>query len=327
MTSTEPSVQPVYAVFGDEPFLRRQAIRRIINLALGDDPGSMGPTRIDGETAELADALDELRTLGLLGEQRVVIVEPADPFITRYRKQLEAYCAAPTGGGCLILVCNSLPKSTRLYKAVATSGEVIECRAPRAQQIPAWIVPRGRDAYGKVIDRAAAARLRELVGNDLGMLDSELGKLAAYVGARNQISIADVEALVGLHREETVFRVTDAMAAGDVDGALRAWEQVLATDRAAPMRAIGGLASGIRRLLEAKQAVAAGTPVRSLVPRLGYDPAVLSRRLEGVTVEHLQEQLCDLYETDLATKTGLADVARAVETFIVKHSVSPRSTA
>ncbi|MHC4234266.1 MAG: DNA polymerase III subunit delta, partial [Planctomycetota bacterium] len=249
------------------------------------------------------------------------------PFITRYRKQLEAYCAAPTGGGCLILVCNSLPRNTRLYRAIAASGEVIECRPPGPQQVGSWIVQRGRDACGKQVDRAAAARLRELVGNDLGTLDNELGKLAAYVGARGQIGVADVDALVGQHREETVFRVTDAMAAGNAAGALHAWEQVLATDRAAPMRAIGGLASGIRRLLEAKQAVAAGTPVRALVPRFGRDPGLLARRLDSVTIEHLKEQLCDLYETDLATKTGLADVDRAVETFVVKHTASPGAVA
>ena len=325
MTATQPSLQPVYAVYGSEAFLKREAVRRIVNLVLAGEPASLGPTRIDGETAELADALDELRTLSLLGGRRLVIVEPADPFITRYRKQLEAYCAAPTTNGCLILVCNSLPKNTRLYKAVATSGEVIECRPLRTQQVVSWIIPRGRDAYGKLVDRASAARLRELAGNDLGMLDGELGKLAAFVGTRDQIGVADVEALVGLHREETVFRVTDAMAAGDVEGAFQAWEQVLATDRAAPMRAIGGLASGIRRLLEAKQAVAGGTPIRSLAPQFGGDPGALAQRLEAVTVERLQQQLCELYETDLATKTGLADVGRAVETFIVKHTLPRRS--
>jgi len=327
MTSTKPSLRPVYAVFGAEQFLKRQALRRIVNLALGDDPGAMGPTRIDGETAELADALDELRTLGLLGDRRVVIVESADEFISKYRKPLETYCAKPTGDGCLILLCNSLPRNTRLRRAITESGEVIECRPLAPGQVGRWIVRRCRDASGKVIEAAAAERLRELAGNDLGMLASELDKLAAYVGGREQIAVADVEVLVGHHREETVFRVTDAMSAGDAAGALQAWEQVLATDRAAPARAIGGLAYVIRRLLDAKEAVAAGTPVSKVAPRMRQDANVLARRLKNVTVEQLQRQLCELYDTDLAAKTGMAKVERAIETFIVKHTAAGRPAA
>lgn len=326
MSPSEPAVHPVYAVFGHEQFLKRQAVERIVARALRDEPEAMGPTRIDGETAELADALDELQTLSLLGGLRVVIVDQADGFITRYRKQLEAYCAAPTDSGCLILVCRSLPRNTRLHKAIAASGEVIECTALRGPAVAAWIVRRGREAYDKTLDRTATAQLRELVGDDLEALDNELGKLAIYVGARDQITAADVEALTGHHREEAVFRVTDAMSAGDVPGALRAWEQVLATDQAAPMRAIGGLAFGIRRLLEAKQAIATGGSVASVASRSGINPAMLTRRLEGVTVERLQQQLTDLYDADLATKTGLGDVGSAVESFIIKHTV-PQSRA
>ena len=82
--------------------------------------------------------------------------------------------------------------------------------------------------------------LREHVGDAPGLLDAELGKLAIYVGERVEITAADIAALTGRHREEKVFAVTDAMSSGDTQTALRQWEQVLATDRAAPARAIAG---------------------------------------------------------------------------------------
>jgi DNA polymerase-3 subunit delta len=254
----------------------------------------------------------------------VVIVEQADDFISRYRKQLEEYCNKPSESGCLILVCRSLPRNTRLYKIITACGEVIECAALRGQAVVAWIGQRSREAYGKALDRNAAAQLRELVGSDLESLNNELGKLAVYVGARDRIEPADIEALVGHHREEAVFRVTDAMAAGDVAEALRAWEHVLATDQAAPMRAIGGLAFGIRRLLEAKEAVAAGESIGAVARRLGTNPSILARRLEGAAIEELKQQLSELYEADLATKTGLAEVGPAVESFIIKHTTTHR---
>ncbi len=323
---SQPSIKPVYALVGQEAFLKRQAIERIVKQALREDPDSLGPTTIDGESAELADALDELQTLSLLGGMRVVIVESADAFITRYRKQLEAYCASPSDSACLILLCKSMPRNTRLYKAVVASGEVVECAAVRPQQVGPWIVQRARGAYSKLLDNAAAARLYDLVGNGLEALDNELSKLSVYVGSREQIGIEDIEALVGQHREEAVFRVTDAMAAGDVEAALRAWEHVLATDRAAPVRAIGGLASAVRRLLEAKQAQASGESLQSMVNRrLAPNAAMLARRLDSVSAEELKRQLCDLCDADLASKTGLGDIASAIETYVVKHT-RPRAS-
>ncbi len=320
MNSAGSSSPPVCAVFGDEPFLKRQAVERVVSRALRDDPESMGPTRLDGESAELADALDELQTLSLLGGPRVVIVEEADAFITRYRKQLEQYCAKPAEGACLILVCKSLPRNTRLHKQIAASGEVMDCPVPKGQRVTSWIRQRCKECYAKDIVAEAVARLRDLIGNGLEALDSELAKLAVYVGARSRIELEDVETLVGLHREEAVFRVTDAMSAGDAAGALRAWEHVLVTDRAAPMRAIGGLASGIRRLLEAKQTIEAGASPDALVPRFEPAKSLFLRRLKATSAGRLKEQLTDLLQADLDTKTGLSDAAHAVEAFIVKHT-------
>jgi len=326
MTVKQPVIQAVYALVGEESFSRRQAVERIVNRATREDPGFLGATRVEGTTAELADVLDELQTLALLGGRRVVIVDSADPFISQYRKQLEAYCGKPSQTGCLVLLCKSLPRNTRMYRIVAERGEIIDCSPLKPRQIIPWIVQRGRDGYGKAVDAAAAGRLRELVGGDLAALDNELAKLAVYVGQREQVTGADVNALVGQHREEIVFRVTDAMSEGDAEAALKAWEQVLATDRAAPARAVAGLAWGVRRLLEAKEAVGRGESLEALAGRSGPPPAVLNRRLQGVSAEALKTQLCELCEADLKTKTGRGDIGSVIETFIVRHT-RPRGRA
>jgi DNA polymerase-3 subunit delta len=164
--------------------------------------------------------------------------------------------------------------------------------------------------------------LRELSGDNLGVLDSELAKLALYVGGRQTIEPADIEALVGNNREENVFAVLDAMAAGDAGRALQYWEQVLATDRAAPGRAIGGLAWGVRRLLQAKHALAAGASLAQLARQFFTDPALLKRRLDRVSVEQLERRLTDLLQADLDAKTGFSRVDSSVEKFIVMHTVA-----
>lgn len=322
MAEHQTELKNVYAVCGADEFLKRQAIERLSGAvsALGG-----GATRYDGDGADVAAILDDVRTYSLLGDRRMVIVEEADSFITKYRTTLEKYCSAPSDSGTLVLCCRSMPANTRLYKIIAQSGEVVRCEPLKGTAVNEWIAQHCRNAYGKQVDSQAAWLLRDLVGTDLDALDAELSKLAVFVSDRPRITVDDIQALVGRHREEDVFGVIDAMMSGETAKALAQWEQVLATDRAAPARAIGGLAWGIRRLLELKIQADAGTSLQILSRQAFTSPDVLRRRLDRVTVASLQVQLSHLLEADLGSKTGLGSVPSAVERFIVRHSTqAPR---
>lgn len=322
MQTAAPAVHPVYALVGASRFLRNQALSQLLT-ALTDETDALGPARFDGVRAVLAEVLDEVRTPSLLGDRRVVIVDEADPFIKENRSRLEAYASSPSDTGTLILLCNTLPRSTRLGKIIEKTGAVVRCDVPKGAALLTWIVSRARTVYGKRLNQMGARLLRDHVGDELGSLDAELSKLTAYVGSRDEIVADDVDTVTGCHRSQKVFAVTDALSACDATEALKCWEQVLATDRAAPGRAIGGLAWGVGRLLGARRDFEAGVNVRALAGGMYMDPETLRRRLERVTVEELEGQQHDLLAVDLAVKTGAATIERAVERFIVKHTISP----
>ncbi len=314
----QDAIPPVAAVTGSESFLVREAVRELIARALGPQPDAMALTDLEGDRAVAAEVLDELRTLPFLGERRVVLVRGADGFISDARQLLEKYVEAPSPTGVLILACKSLPANTRLYKLINQHGTVIKCEAPRGRAIVQWIAARARDGHGKSIEPAAAARLRELTGDDLGLLDAELEKLAIFALERRQISLSDVQSLVGMQREETVFGIVDAMLTGDLAGGLRLWSQVWATDRAAPARAIGGLAWALRQMIQAKASLAAGAPAYEVARRAFTDPERLQARLRAFSIEALEVLLCDLRDADLAAKTGGGSVRDAIERLIVR---------
>lgn len=318
MPAPSAVVHPVYAVVGQDFFLRNEALANILRT-VAPQMDTLGPTRVDGENASLADLLDEVRTPSLLGGRRVVIVDDADDCITANRAALERYCAHPASGGCLIFLCDTLPKTTRLYKIITAGGAVIACEPLKGRAVVSWIVRRAKEAYGKRVNDTAAQMLKEHVGDALGGIDTELAKLAAYVGDRPEITPKDIDAATGEHREEKVFAVLDAIADGDAASALQAWEQVWATDRAAPGRAIAGLAWSVRRLLEVRREWERGADLGGLGRRIFTDPETLRRRLERTSVDQLREQQRDLLAADLAAKTGLSTVDVAVERFIIKH--------
>ena len=92
--------QPVNVVFGDESFLKRHVLSNLKKQALGTSDADFSLTVFEGKQAELADVLDELSTMAMFGgSSRLVLIEEADDFVSRYRPELEDYVGAPRPTG------------------------------------------------------------------------------------------------------------------------------------------------------------------------------------------------------------------------------------
>ena len=280
------------------------------------------PSFVNGDQVDLADVLDELRTPSLLCAGRVVVVDDADDFISDNRAALEKYCSAPSSTGYLVFSCDALAKNTRLFRVINDRGGIVPCDPPRGRTLFQWLTRRAETFHGKRLAESAAAKLVSLLGESIGVLDTELAKLAAYLGERNEITTGDVDTLTGHSREQAVFAVADALQAGDPTKALASWQQVLATDRAAPGRAIGGLAWKLRSYLEAQRDWEDGVSVHELARRLFLDPSLAEQRLRRTDSRKLERQQADLLSSDLATKTGLSNLETTIESWIVKHSAT-----
>lgn len=215
------ALKPVYAVFGDDAFLRRETLHEIARAALpGGDDDELSVARFPGESAGLADVLDELRTLPFFSKRRLVIVEGADPFVTAHRKELETYVEQPSTSGVFVLSVKAWPSSTKLAKLIEKAGLAVECKGPQDRMLTPWLVHVAKTRYQAQLDPGAAELLLELVGPEVGLLVAEVEKLAVYVGPKGKIHRDDVARMVGAGRIETVWKMLDAATTGRGDLAL-----------------------------------------------------------------------------------------------------------
>src|ERR1700688_4035441 len=95
-------IGPLYVFFGDEAFLKRQAMDALRSRALGPDADEQAVSAHAGESATFAAVYDELQTVPFFAPRRVVVVQDADPFVTRYRPQLEKSVANLPASGVLV---------------------------------------------------------------------------------------------------------------------------------------------------------------------------------------------------------------------------------
>src|SRR5215218_6526591 len=114
LSAKETKRLPVYALVGDEDFLKRQAREKIVATAIGDEDSDFAVGVYQGDKLDFSTARNELETLPFLAPCRVLIVEGADAFVTDNRQALEAYVAKPSSVGMLVLDVETFPENTKL---------------------------------------------------------------------------------------------------------------------------------------------------------------------------------------------------------------------
>src|SRR5947209_19266269 len=97
----KPKRQPVYVLFGDEDFLKRRVLAALLPALVGESDPDLAVSTYTGDKAEFSTVRNELDTLPFLSERRIIVIDQADPFVTRNRAALEKYVAAPSESGVL----------------------------------------------------------------------------------------------------------------------------------------------------------------------------------------------------------------------------------
>jgi len=280
--------QPVCAVFGDEPFLRRQAIVCLRAAVLGGGDGDFSLSTVEGRGATFRDVHEVLSTVAMFGGgQRLVVVEEADDFVTRYRPQLEDYVGRPSRSGVLVLDLASLPSNTRLYKSIAAAGLLIDGGTPAPARLCKWLAGWAKQRHHVQLSQAAAEMLVELVGPELGLLDQELARLALLVGDDQKIAPELVSRSVGGWRAKTTWEMLDAALDGNVREAMLQVDRLLAAGEQ-PLGLLGQISTSLRRFAAATRLVIQAEDVRQ---RINVRQALEQAGIRSFVLQKAERQL------------------------------------
>lgn len=311
----------VIALVGDERALKISAIELILKNVLPDEDDS--PTRFVGKDTEVKTVRDELRTVSMWGDRRVVIVDEAEEFVSENRPALEKYAASPAKKSLLILDVKSMPKSTRLYKAILKTGLIVECTELKGAALTRWIQDAATTQFEKKIGKEAVQLMVELVGSNLALLGQELSKVASYVGDLPEIDVEAVRRLVGGWKAETTWAMTDAVRDGRLGEALSHLDKLLGSGES-PFRIVGGVSYVFRKMAVATEIARQGLPLNAALRKAGVFPhdtdgaARYLRRIGRPKAEQISNWLL---ETDAALKGGIRISERTqVEMLLVKLS-------
>jgi DNA polymerase-3 subunit delta len=263
-------IPPIAVLHGGERHLKHAVLEALRARVLGET-GDIGFTRFGGKETDALTVFDELRTISMWGDRRLVLVDDAEDFVSKNRTSLEKYLDKPARKSVLLLDVKTWPKTTRLAKLVAKMGLEVECKELSAGDLTRWLCEAAQEQHGKQLSRDAASLMVQLAGTDLGLLDSELAKLAAYVGESGRIEVDAVRTLVGGWKAETTWTMLDALRDGRINTALGCLDKLLIAGEA-PQRILGGIQFVFRRLAQATQIASRGVPLKNALRQAGVFP-------------------------------------------------------
>jgi DNA polymerase-3 subunit delta len=164
-------------------------------------------------------------------------------------------------GNHLILTAETVDRRKRLFKAVSTVGRILTFAKikgeARQQQAVMEMAAGPLGERGKRLSSGAWAALGQKTGFSLRESLGAIEKLITYSAEKAVIEAADVEAVIGRTKEDTVFDLTGALTGRNLATALRAARDLL-DQGVPPLRIMAMITREIRFLLHAKLLIASG---------------------------------------------------------------------
>lgn len=328
LANLSPSMR-IVVLCGKESFFISEGTR-LLAEALRNAFGEIDQFTFDGVTAGLSDVLDELRTYALIRRHKLVILDHADKFLAGEgrRRALEAYARNPTAEASLLMRAEAWRPGT-FDKLVAKVGVKIKCDPLPDVEAVRWCVAQCPRRHGRKIERPAAALLVEQLGSGLARLDSELAKLAAFIGQRQVIRRGEVVEMVGYSRQEKAWQLQSAVVGGVPGEAVAKVRELLEVSRLSEQLVIWAIGDLLRRLHTAAQLLREGVGSQAVAQQLrlfgptGNRMIDIARRCD---LNRIAQLLQLVVRTDMRSKTGFGRADRNLEalTLLVTDTISCR---
>jgi DNA polymerase-3 subunit delta len=308
----------VYLLEGDEPFLKDEAVRELIDAHIDPATRDFNLDFLRGSDVEPETLISICHTPPMMAEWRMVVVQDAHALAAnaRMRAALETLISKKVPGLALLLLAQ-LPERGRakLWDTVARAATVLRFPRTALEELPDWLVARA-EMEGLTLEPAAARALASAIGSELGVLARELDKLRDYVGERTRITRADVESLVGHVPRVNRWDWIDTVGDRKLDHARRELPTLLDTGETAVGLVIA-LGTHLLRL-----GIAAAGGERALGDALPPHQRWLAKRLvtqaRAWTSSAIDDALDDLLRADRLLKSAPLSDRQVLEELLLR---------
>lgn len=299
-----------FFLYGDAVRLRDEAAGRIVDAALDPSTRDFNLDRFDGSQVEAGELAAALSMPPMMGGRRAVVVSEAQKLTPTARKTVLASVEDPPPDLTLVVMA-SIPDRSRasFYRTLKKKARALEWSAPKEQELPGWLIRRARERHDLELAADAAQALASAVGEDLGVLEAELEKLAASA-PEGRVELDSVRALVPRVRGVDRWKWLDRVAERRYGDALAEVDRLLAEPSESAVGLLIGMVDqhlymGVA--LEGGRSRVADALAAAGKPYLKWKAKIYARQARSWTRPELERALGLMRRADRQAKSGVGD--------------------
>jgi DNA polymerase III subunit delta len=294
-----------YLVKGDDASLVAQAVRTLLAELVGERDQALVVEEVGGapgDDVNVGALVDACLTPPFLIDRRVVVLRDAGRLLTADVPRLIEVAEDPLPSTILVLVAGGGTIPAPLAKAVTASGRVIDVTTGRPADRKSWLSEHLRSAPVK-LEPKAVQLLGEHVGEDLGRVEGLLSALAAAYGEGARISTEELAPYLGEAGNVPRYELTDAIARGEVAGALSVLHRMLDAGGLVPIQITATLHGQFAQMLAIDGANATGEhEVTELIGVKGFPAKKLLEQTHRLGNARIAQGINWLAQCDLDLK-------------------------
>jgi DNA polymerase-3 subunit delta len=299
---------------GEETFLIAEAAARQLERWREPLVSDFGDEVLDSASVSAERLRDAILQAPFLDPHRVVAVRGLAP--RRSEALAAALAEVPETTRLLISVSGRLAPANRLLKAFAAmpGARVEEKQRLRGRNLNDWVFQQARSLG---LPTQVAAMVLRSTPADLGVLDSELRKLAAYAASGGELDTSTVNELLVGGRQEEIFRLTDLILPRPSAEAWPVLDSLLQRD--GPTLIAYRVARHLSLVLEVRSHQERGESLSQVQAGLREHPFVVQKAYDSArltTAERLEQGLRALLEYEWEVKSGQIDAQLGLETVL-----------
>ncbi len=206
---------PVYFLMGEEPYFIDQIAHYIDKNVLDESQKEFDQTVVYGRDIDVPTLIATARRYPMMSPSQVVIVKEAQDM--KKIEDLEKYIANPQPSTILVIEYKykKVDKRKAFYKTIKKNAVILESDKLYDNKVPGWI-EEYVGQHGYKIGPKASLLISDSLGNDLGKIANEIGKIFISLPKGQAITEDIIENNIGISKDFNIFELQTALIRKDI---------------------------------------------------------------------------------------------------------------
>ncbi|MBO4903594.1 MAG: DNA polymerase III subunit delta [Lachnospiraceae bacterium] len=214
----------LYVLFGPQSYNRKRYVKALTDLFLPQND-EINLTSFYGKKVDLKEVYELAQTMPFLAERRVIVLENTELF-TKTSEELAELLESIPDSCCIIFSEEKIDARLKQTKTAKSVGCVAEFGDLSEADMRNWILNRLSKEHRQITQNALELFLTRC-GDDMWQVSNELEKVISYTFNKDGIRPEDIEAVIPPLPEDKIFKMIDAMIAGNTKEMFRYYSDLL----------------------------------------------------------------------------------------------------